>query len=269
MSNAFVNVQRMLDSIYAGAKQGDDLTFSAWRGRTKATRDCLVEMKETVGNIIDNMRQIYAESYIAERKASYEQDIQEWTAAARKMAYDDLAGVIAAKREAYNKANSAPTQEQINLLTVLNMRTSVDALEIANASAHVADNLPALRLLSEIAHRNNLPFPALYDDFDEDIAEIEEYGKTLIQLEIDKPTGDLGYLSRLFWTTENSGQMQPLFDKLDHLSYISQNAPDPVVPEASENAEDGKKAASESDKWPMPEGPSNPTLHEFIMNGAE
>ena len=61
--------------------------------------------------------------------------------------------------------------------------------------------------------------------FENSIAEVQEYANTLIS-EIDKPDDELGYFSRLFWTTNGVCYHQPAFDMIDNLTFTEMPAPE-------------------------------------------
>ena len=214
----------------------------------------LLENKRLHKADIESMTGIWADAKIAERKAAYEADEMELAKIARDRVTRDLENVIAEKQKAYDRATGAPTTEQVSLINILEMRARYEELQpsdFANVVGKLADNYHALKMLGNIANKCNVAFPQLRDTFREDCETVRERVSTLLA-DIDTPTDQLGYLSRLFWDAGSVGIEQNVLNRLDSLSYLTttaeqveQAAIQPKVDAAKETQKEGKESGSD------------------------
>ena len=245
---------RVFNTIYAGSDRPSAATFAAFVERAQRTRQALLENRRLHEADLASMADTWAEAKIAERRAAYQQDELELAKIARDRVALDLKNVIKAKQAQYDKATGAPTEEQLRLLNVLKMRAEYEELQPSDFSAVVgklADNYHALKMLGNIASKCNVAFPQLRDTFREDCETARERVSTLLA-NIDTPTDQLGYLSRLFWDAGSVGIEQNVLNRLDSLSYLTttaeqveQAAMQPKVDAAKGTQKEGKESGSD------------------------
>ena len=233
MKTIMKDFETTLRHIYSGTGKGNDASFAGWVSRTQATRNALLENKRQHRNELEEMRDIYAPKLIAEKKAAFELDELELASIARDRVTEDLETVIEAKTAQYNRAMGAPSEEQLRLVSVMRMRQEtgedLTSTDFAGAVGNCADNYHCLKMLQNLANRAGVAFPAIHDDFREDLDTVRR-AATNILAGVDKSQEELGYLEILFWKYGNIGLSQNVFDKLDSLAYLS------TTPEAVEKA---------------------------------
>ena len=219
-----------LRSIYSGSGKGNAASFAGWVQRTQATRKALLENKRQHREELEQMKDIYAQRVLDEKKAAYEIDEMELASIARDRVTEDLETVIAAKTAQYNRAMGAPSEEQLRLVSVMRMRQEtgedLTSTDFAGAVGNCADNFHCLKMLQNLANRAGVAFPMIHDDFREDLDTVRR-SATNILTSIDKPQENLGYLENLFWSYGSAGLNQNVFDKLDSLAYLT-TTPDAV-----------------------------------------
>ena len=210
------NYTRIFENAHRPTGKVDEAkTMKAWKERATVTRDALTELRRQYDADRDAINAKYKPTAAAERIAPLTADYEAVVAVAKKRLNDDLDSVMQAKREQLSRAQDAPTDSAVRLLSVLNMRTSISATEIAEAASKMNGNIPALLALRDIAHKHDVSFP----DVAVDVIEADmEAAETFARGKIDSvavPLKDLNYRDRLFWTSPD-GEAKYFFGKVDN-----------------------------------------------------
>lgn len=203
---------RTLARIEAGNHPDQAKTLAAWRSRAKVTHDALQEVRRKMEGDIAELHDTFAIKVANPKIEELRKEFGELTEIAKKRVAADLAKTIANKREAFSKANAAPTDAEIRLLSALSMRSSISQGEVAEAAGQLR-SLQALRVLHDLAEKHGVhaPQPLTPEDFEETIRNIEtECGRYIDGISAAEPS----YRASLFW----SGHPCPestMFDRLD------------------------------------------------------
>ena len=220
--NDYRVIERIFDTIYRNTEQANAFSFSAWRERCQQTRAILMDTKARHQQIIDGLSKVYTKEILAQNKKNLDDEMDAMIATARDLIEKDFDLVMSAKREQYDRAHDAPTEEQARLLSVLSMRSKIDPAEVATIARKVSDNLQALRVLKDICERHSIIFPRLKseDEFERAMETMTEQCKIACQdcaLDSDK----LGYMGRLFWETPDQGLSADAAQMLDNPVFLT------------------------------------------------
>lgn len=220
----FEDFSSTIRSIFSSAYKPGKGGFSEWVERVQLARKALLENKRRHEEELEKMKDVWADKLINEKKQAYQEQEHGLAKIAKDEILQDLGRVISVKESAYKKAMAAPADEQIRLLTTLQMRLDagehMTPKDFANTVPFLADNYHALKMLENLAHNSGIPFPHIQDNFREDVATVRETANNILR-SIEKPDKDLGYLEKLFWNTGNAGLNQRAFDGLENLSYLT------------------------------------------------
>lgn len=131
---------------------------------------------------------------------------------ARTMMKNELKSVLNAKREQLSKCLDAPTEDDLRLLNVLNLRTSLSASELAAAADKLNGNINGLRALGDIARRSGLSFPDYgnLDRISHDLEAAERFANTMIK---NVDSSDPTYFERMFY--DHTELIMPQFEDVD------------------------------------------------------
>ena len=194
-------------------------TLTAWKARTKIAKAALDSFRRDRDRELEELRK----NYIGDKYASMAALVNDEYARAARYTRDkvetDLADVLEAKRRAFDKGNSAPTQDMLNLLTALQMRgEDITYSEVAETVSKLAGNAPSLRALRSICKRAGITLPKFIDadpdEFSRRMTEAEKYiSDGLKSFETDDK--DCTYMERLFWYADNGGLDNNYFSALD------------------------------------------------------
>ena len=207
-----------LDGIYNASALKGKTTFRAWHERAREAAKAVRDTKAAYDREIEGMREVWADRVIEEKRAKYDADHRQMVKKAKEAILADLDRVAEAKRAQLSKSLGAPSQDALNLLMVLNMRSAVDEEEIAAVVPQLSGNLQALRVLAEIANRSGIYFPSLLSvkELDEATGKIREFAQRMV----DSLDGEWNYNEVLFWTTDFAGLIQREMDALDSPAFL-------------------------------------------------
>lgn len=197
-------------------------SLAGWKARTQEVRKIIIERKQIDASRIEGLRKIYTGDTLKQQTANIDAERRELISTARGLIENDFRFVMQEKRLAHGMALYAPSEAQTRLLSVLNMRASIDPAELTAAATVCADNLQALRLLSDIAKKNGLQFPKIptEDDFNKAAEQMEEVAKIAAD-DCAQTDNEMGYFSRLFWMTDTWGANQEAAEQLDKPVYLT------------------------------------------------
>ena len=250
------NFDLTVKSIFREAKKPSESSFSKWIERAQLCREALLEDKRQDNEALKDMESTWAPRIIDSKRTELQEQEKGITKIAKEMILEDLDAVLSAKEAKYREAMKSPSEEQIRLLTVLQMRADsgeeLSSSDFANVTPYLADNFHALKQLSNLAKQATVPFPRLEDSFQADVSTAREGANNLLS-SLDKPEKSLGYFEKLFWETGHAGLAQEAFDKLDRLSYLTVTPADvrqaAIDKAVREEAKKGSKSGDNASKF--------------------
>lgn len=196
-------------------------TFATWHKKAIEIREVVKQVKQKIDEEITEIKNTYQPSLVAELIAPLNEKYNSVVKNAKQRAVDALEIVVDAKMKALEKSADAPSEETIRLLTALKMRDSVSAAEITDAAGKVGGNIHALKILGDLAKKNDLFFPSIdMGRMREDIDRAEQFATNAIE-SIGTPDNDLSYKQRLFWTAPGAGEAQYYFGPLDNQTFTA------------------------------------------------
>lgn len=248
------------DAIYNSYAVKGSNTFAEWHKRAREAADAVKQTKADYDREIEKMRDTWAEKVIAAKRADYDADHKLMVSEAKERIMTDFDRVADAKRAQLAKSLGAPSQDAVNLLTVLSMRTTLTPGEIAAIVPQLAGNLQALKVLSEIASRSGISFPKLpsAEQLDDDIMKIREFAENVVE----SIASDWNYSQLLFWTTDFAGLVQEQMDALDDPSFLQIDAKE-IGTANKETASGGDEHKTASQKK------RTGTYTKLTLNGSE
>ncbi len=216
--DSFFYHKSAFNAIYNAYTLKGGSTFTAWHKRAREAAEAVKQAKADYDNDLRKMEDIYSMKVVAEKRAEYQHDHLAMVEEAKERIMEDFDRVAEAKKAKLAKSLSAPSQDIVNLLSVLNMRTTITAGEIAAIVPQLSGNLQALKVLSEISNRNGINFPQLptVERLNDDIEKIRDFACDMVN-SIDS---EWNYNQMLFWTTDFAGLIQQQIDALDDPSFL-------------------------------------------------
>lgn len=215
------NYAKTLEAIFPTKGEKAHCSFSEWRNAVHLVRDLLIQRLDEINTEKKRIDLEYSINRAAEKKKAIDEDYTKMCDIARDIARQDFSKVISAKRDAFRNSMKAPSEEQLRLLTALSLRQSVGSDEISYFAEIMADNLPALRCLSDVAKKNDVSFPYILTSNDLDsyinqsVDAMEKYLPS-----IGKEKKDLEYDEMCFWLTNDHFRESPSMDALDSPGFM-------------------------------------------------
>ena len=196
-------------------------TLTGWCDKARNVHGALRMLLDESKKELEEARGKYNQKTLAEVEGRLKAEDTVATDIARKKLSDALEEVLEEKTNAFLRSMAAPSQDAVNLLTVLNMRKSVSSSEIAAAVPALSKSLQGLALLKEIADRNNVTFPRLTTDFFSVAEETRQACQVIIN-GIGKDATDMSYMEMAFFGEHGSnGQLRPFIDAVDRPSFLA------------------------------------------------
>lgn len=251
----FVEILNKMDTSKSVDKSR---TLTGWHHRAGYVRDALLVLRDMRDSKIKEAQENYRGPKLKAIEDAANADYQ----TAREIAIDkvekDLETVLASKRKAWDKANTPPTNEMLNLLRALEIRgNDLTRGEVASTVQALSASAPALRALRSICKRQGIEIPSFIgvdpDEFERQMEEAEQYARSHID-ELDTPIDDLGYIGRLFWTRPGAGEDVRYFKELDSSVMTSADIRTitPTADKKKDTGESTKRTATgvtSGDKW--------------------
>lgn len=252
-----------LDGIYSDSALKGNNTFRAWHGRAREAAKAVKDAKAAHDREIEGMRDVWADRVIEEKRAKYAADYMQMVEEAKEAILNDLDHVAEAKRAQLSKSLGAPSQDMVNLLAVLNMRSHLEQAEIAAIVPQLSGNLQALRVLSEIADRSNIYFPSLPSvrELDDATGKIREFAERMVD-SLDAP--EWNYNQTLFWTKDFAGLIQREMDMLDSPAFLQVD-----TAQISTKKNDAPKEEKDKDSGGTIEPGKKPNAVKVYLRGDE
>ena len=132
--------------------------------------------------------------------------------------------VVQSKRDAIQKSCKAPSTEDVNLLSVLNMRSRLTENDIVHAAEAVGDNLTSLGTLKDIAERHqiHLQIPTA-EGFEKQLDIAANYARSRLS-EAFTPEKELTYYGTEFYlySNEKDSVANSMFEEIDSSVFTSE-----------------------------------------------
>ena len=267
--NDIFRYQVMLERATNAGNPNREKTLDAWQRRTITTRAALLKIKEDYEAELQKLRETYTPKVFEEKRRQPDQDYAALRALAVNKATEDLKSVLASKRAQFDRSSGAPTEEDLRLLEALNMRTSLNAAEIAAVSGKFNGNVQAIRVLRDIAQKHNISFPDVGDpeQFEDMLERAEQFSLDHLR-EIDTDRGQLNYKGVLFWENPGEGETDYFYGTLDGQGFTTEqieeaSKPDSAVTKTpSDSAEAARAANSQTgEMWAEVRANGQQSLH--------
>lgn len=223
-----------------------DLTLKAFQKRTAQTREAVKLAYQEYVNDVKELDGTYIPKIAQQKREPLEQEYRAIVKLAKQRCYDDLARVLDAKRQQFSKTHEAPSEADMRLLTALSMRQTLTPAEIAEVADKLNGNYHAQKLLGEIAHRHDIPFPRVADADEVEAAlnDAERYAQRMIDF-VDVPDDKALNFSAVsfFKYPDTRTEADAYFERLDGNFFTAAQAD---TDEAAEQAETVKQTADKS-----------------------
>lgn len=142
--------------------------YADLRKAVKAARDTYLQKVERLSKYADSAQ---GQKDIEAAKADYDAALE----AARAVARPKFARAIEGMKEHIAAPDmTPPTAEQLNLLTMLNLRDDIDASEIEAAAKVMGNNDAALRTLRDVVSRKGKVMPSSVKTFEAQVNDAAE-----------------------------------------------------------------------------------------------
>ena len=229
--SAINTYQRMFENVMSSGHPDQAKTLDAWQRRAITTREALMEVYKQYASDLDDINQKYSSTYAKFQREPLDEDFTLMTKIARERIIDDLNGVLDAKRKQLSQSMDAPSDEDLRLLSVLQMRNTLTDTELSVAAEKLNGNLQGLRALGDIARSRGAVFPDVPEvgDLENNLIRAEQFALESLET-LSTPTDQLGYYGRCFWTAPGTGPAASFFGSVDNLTFTApQNvkAPEP------------------------------------------
>lgn len=221
-ATSLTNMKDVFDSIYKPGQPDEKRTLGSWQTDCIASREALLEIKSRLDQQEAELSEIYKADAVRDIMADSRAAFDEVVRSEKSRLTDTLDEVLDAKMNRYKSvALTAPTTEQVSLLTVLSLRDDLTESELSHIAAANAGNFQFLRSLKSIAKRSGIDLitaPTI-EEVTEQLADAREYGMTSLR-DICTPDSEMGYFSRCFFAGPGIGPASR-FAKLDQLTFTS------------------------------------------------
>lgn len=224
--NSFKDYLKLYKNCVNSGTPDKGMTLKAFQRRASTIRGAIKLLMDQRDADVQKLYQEFNDAGVAKYREPLDKEVNGIIEMARTDLINDLEKVMAAKRDALDKANSAPTEEQLRLLQTLSMRSHLTAAELNAVAAKLNDNVPALRLLGDIAEKHNLSFPGKVADMDvieHNLEVAEEYCRSMIDC-LSHP--ELSYRQKCFYDyPQLKTEADAVFEPVDSTTFTVAPAP--------------------------------------------
>ncbi len=240
---------RIYQNIFEAARRDGNpdqtLTLKGFQRRAAVVRGALQLAADKYLADLKELGETYSAKAFDERRKPLDDEYSGLLRFAKQRCEDDLEAVIAAKRAQFTKCSGAPSAEQLRLLQALQMRSEVPAHEIQHYARQFSDNIPALRVLREIAQKNGVPFPDVgnAEIFEEQLSAARDYALEMLESMGETDDKELNFRQLSFWKyPDTTTEADAFFGPLDGSFLTAPQKTGRAAEEASaETIEPGKK----------------------------
>lgn len=197
----FSDYERLYRRVKNEGNPDQSKTLKSFQKRAAIVRGAVRKLMEKRDEDLAKLEKIYTPTAMQECRRPLDREFNGVVQLALNELNADLEKCLAAKRDALDRANSAPTEEQLRLLQTLNMRTSLTSAELNAVAEKLNTCIPALRLLGDLAASHGLDFPKRLADpelIESNLDLAEEACRDMINA-VAKPQDALSYKERCFY----------------------------------------------------------------------
>ncbi len=225
--NILARYSKIFEGATAAGNPDTEKSLAGWHKRACIKRNALLELKREHLKELDSLRDTYAPKVFEERRTELDAAYNTVVARVKDRLTEDLNAVLEGKRKQFDKSTGAPTEEQLRLLTALNMRSNLSAADIAQVSDKFQSNIQALQVLKDISAKHGIPFPDVgnVEAFEESMTRAEQFSLDKLN-SIDTDHDDLGYRDMLFWEHPGDGEAMIYYGNLDGQGFSAEQITD-------------------------------------------
>lgn len=227
LQTSMLNVKRVFDSIYKAGEPDESRTLAAWQSRAIASRAALLEIRSRIDQQEQELSEIYKPDAVRDIMSDTKESYAEVVRSERNRLTAELDAVLDSKMGQYKAvALTAPTTDQINLLTALSLRDDLTESELSHIAADNAGNFQFLRSLKSIAGKAgiDIPAPPSVEQVTEQFSRARENCVASLA-DIATLDTEVGYFSRCFYFGIGIGPAASLTE-LDQQTFTAPQKPD-------------------------------------------
>lgn len=133
------------------------LTFSGIQKQMQTLYLFISNERKYLYEDINKLKDVWSNKVIAEKREQLAQQFNEMVASIVEATKQDIAALISSKFEKIgNMLCTAPTEEQLRLLSALQMRGDVDSIEVHHILPVLFENYQSMRVLQAISEQNGI-----------------------------------------------------------------------------------------------------------------
>lgn len=219
-SQTMMNTKMVYDSIYRAGKPDGRATLESWRRDCVLSHSALQELKNRLDEKEMELSEIYTSKAVQEIMHDSRESFGDIVRDERRRLTARLDEILDAKMEQYKSvALSAPSDEQIRLLTALSLRDDLTETEVSEIAAANAGSFQFLRSLKSVAGKAgiDIPAPPGVEQINDQLGDARQYGTDSLR-DLDVSDSEMGYFSRLFYSAQ---ECPPQLKSLDGLIFTA------------------------------------------------
>lgn len=221
----FSYYQKMFENLVSTGNPKKSGTLRGWQDKAIKTRESLKAARKDYDKELQEILATYSKSVAHEKKTVLDAQFDSIVKSATAELESDLDKIIESKQRQFDKCSGAPTEEELRLLQVLNMRKNLTIAEVANVIGKLNNNVQSLAVLRDIAERSNIHVPARAstpEEFDTLITRAREFSIRMLD-DIAKPDDQLGYHGTSFYRyPDGPGEAAAFYGPLDNSTLTSE-----------------------------------------------
>lgn len=150
---------KSMSSKWEKASEGADekQTYAALHSRMVHLHEFLANERDDMNKRLSSMRDTYSEKVVEKQKKKLSKEFDEFSNNLVKACREEIQELTESKREHIAQMiTTPPSDDQLRLLQVLQMRTNISDTELQNIAPAFFDNYNALKVLQNIGEKNGV-----------------------------------------------------------------------------------------------------------------
>lgn len=141
------------------ARANKKLTFAGIQKQMQTSYVFITNERKYLNEDINTLRELWSNKVIAEQREKLVSQFNDMVNSIIEAAKQDITALISSKMEKIGEMlTTAPTEEQLRLLSALQMRGDVDSVEVYHILPVFFENYQSMRVLQAIGEQNGLMF---------------------------------------------------------------------------------------------------------------
>lgn len=243
-------------------------TFKGWQMKAVRARQALMKAREDYDRDLNELRSTYTPNVLSQKKSELDEQYNAILSDAKTKLTDALEDVIASKRRQFDKCSGAPSDENLRLLTALNMRSTLTVDEVAGVVGKLNGNVQSLAVLRDVAAKFNIRVPvgaSTPAEFDTLMQRAKEFSLDRLN-ELDTPNTSITYRGKAFYDyPDHPGEASHFYDPLDMNVLTSEQITTATRQAQAANKAEVTTAAATN---PAEDGDAVPMWAEVTCHGA-